>query len=140
MALFANVVANPAPAGEDGGHLTWDAPQTLQPGSRTEIQLTLTAAQATSRATISATGAFQLGVIRTYQVQRLTSFLDPTNSSQAANYNRNQSELTVSSGGLTGTGYGKGTQTNLAFVPEQHTDFIFTVVGEQFGFMGAHSA
>jgi hypothetical protein len=58
---FANVVANPAPAGEDGGHLTWDAPQTLQPGSRTEIQLTLTAAQATSRATISATGAFQLG-------------------------------------------------------------------------------
>ena len=82
-------------------------------------------------------GAFQLGVIQKYQVQRLTSFLAPQNSSADANYNRNQSEITIGSGGITGTGYLEGIQTNLAFVPEQHTDFIFTVVGEQFGFIGA---
>ena len=82
-------------------------------------------------------GAFQLHVIKSYQVDRLTSFIDPANSSSAATYNREQSEITIGSGGITGTGYGRGTQTNLAFVPEQHTDFIFTVVGEQFGFMGA---
>jgi rod shape determining protein RodA len=80
--------------------------------------------------------AFQLGLVKSYQVDRLRAFLDPQNSSQAAGYNQEQSLITIGSGGMFGTGYLHGTQTNLDFVPEQHTDFIFTVVGEEFGFVG----
>ncbi|MGH2596371.1 MAG: rod shape-determining protein RodA [Actinomycetota bacterium] len=81
--------------------------------------------------------AFQLGAIKTYQIQRLTGFLDPQNSDAASTYNRQQAEIAVGAGGLFGRGYLEGVQTNLDFVPEQHTDFIFTVVGEEFGFAGA---
>jgi rod shape determining protein RodA len=82
-------------------------------------------------------GAFQLGLVKEYQIARLTSFLDPENDPQRTGYNRLQAEIAIGSGGLTGLGYLQGTQTNLDFVPEQHTDFIFTVVGEEFGFVGA---
>ena len=82
-------------------------------------------------------GAFQLGLVKEYQIARLTSFLDPANDPQRTGYNRLQAEIAIGSGGLTGVGYLQGTQTNLDFVPEQHTDFIFTVVGEEFGFVGA---
>jgi rod shape determining protein RodA len=82
-------------------------------------------------------GAFQLGLVKSYQIDRLRAFLDPQNSSQTAGYNQEQSLITIGSGGMFGTGYLHGTQTNLDFVPEQHTDFIFTVVGEEFGFVGA---
>jgi rod shape determining protein RodA len=82
-------------------------------------------------------GAFKLGLIKDYQVARLTSFVDSRNGAAEARYNRDQSEIAIGSGGLTGTGYLKGPQTNLDFVPEQHTDFIFTVVGEEFGFAGS---
>ncbi len=81
--------------------------------------------------------AFQLHVIRDYQVARLTGFLDPQNSADTTRYNREQAEIAVGAGGLFGRGYLSGTQTNLDFVPEQHTDFIFTVVGEEFGFFGS---
>jgi rod shape determining protein RodA len=82
-------------------------------------------------------GAFQLGLVKEYQIARLTSFLDPADDPQRTGYNRLQAEIAIGSGGLTGVGYLQGTQTNLDFVPEQHTDFIFTVVGEEFGFFGA---
>ncbi|MDP9297005.1 MAG: rod shape-determining protein RodA, partial [Actinomycetota bacterium] len=82
-------------------------------------------------------GAFQLGVVKDYQLQRLTGFLDPQNDPLQGGYNKTQSEIGIGSGGLTGSGYLHGTQTNLDFIPEQHTDFIFTVVGEEFGFVGA---
>jgi rod shape determining protein RodA len=82
-------------------------------------------------------GAFQMGLVKDYQINRLRAFLDPASSTPAATYNRDQSEIAIGAGGLTGVGYGRGTQTNLDFVPEQHTDFIFTVVGEEFGFVGA---
>src|SRR5207237_5875399 len=82
-------------------------------------------------------GAFHLHIIKQYQLQRLTSFLDPTNNTQTASYNLHQSEIAIGAGGLSGRGYLQGTQTNLSFVPEQHTDFIFTVVGEELGFRGA---
>ena len=82
-------------------------------------------------------GALQVGLIREYQVNRLTSFLDPKNDPLRTGYNRQQAEIAIGSGGLVGLGYLKGTQTNLDFVPEQHTDFVFTVVGEEFGFVGA---
>jgi rod shape determining protein RodA len=81
--------------------------------------------------------AFQLGAIQHYQIQRLTGFLDPQNSDAASKYNRQQAEIAVGAGGLFGRGYLNGVETNLDFVPEQHTDFIFTVVGEEFGFAGA---
>jgi rod shape determining protein RodA len=82
-------------------------------------------------------GAFQLGVVKDYQVARLTSWLDPTNDPRRTDYNKQQAEIAIGSGGMFGRGYLNGTQTNLDFVPEQHTDFIFTVVGEEFGFAGA---
>ena len=80
--------------------------------------------------------AFQLGVVKTYQIDRVTGFLDDeTNTS--AQYNKHQAEIAIGAGGLTGVGWLKGTQTNLNYVPEQHTDFIFTAVGEEFGFVGS---
>jgi rod shape determining protein RodA len=82
-------------------------------------------------------GALQTGLVRDYQIDRLRAFLDPENVPQAILHNREQAEITIGSGGLTGRGFLSGTQTNLDFVPEQHTDFIFTVVGEEFGFAGA---
>jgi rod shape determining protein RodA len=82
-------------------------------------------------------GAFQLHIVKDYQIQRLTSFLDPQSDARAAGYNKQQAEIAIGAGGLTGRGYLKGTQTNLDFVPAQHTDFVFTVVGEELGFFGA---
>ncbi|MFM7718092.1 MAG: rod shape-determining protein RodA [Actinomycetota bacterium] len=82
-------------------------------------------------------GALQLGLIQEYQVNRLTSFLDPENDPLRSGYNRKQAEIAIGAGGVVGLGYLRGTQTNLDFVPEQHTDFIFTVVGEEFGFVGS---
>ena len=81
--------------------------------------------------------AFQLNVIQDFQVQRLTAFLDRANAPEDARYNLDQSLVAVGSGGLFGRGYLQGTQTNLDYVPRQHTDFIFTAAGEQFGFVGA---
>jgi rod shape determining protein RodA len=82
-------------------------------------------------------GAFQLHIVKDYQIQRLASFLDPKADAQRAGYNKEQAEIAIGAGGLTGRGFLKGTQTNLDFVPAQHTDFIFTVVGEELGFLGA---
>ena len=80
---------------------------------------------------------FQVGLVREYQIERLRGFLDPASVSEDALHNREQAEIAIGSGGLTGVGYLQGSQTNLDFVPEQHTDFVFTVVGEEFGFAGA---
>ena len=79
---------------------------------------------------------FQTGVIKDFQRQRLTAFLDPQNVPAADRYNLDQSLIAVGSGGVFGKGYLQGIQTNLDYVPEQHTDFIFTVAGEEFGFVG----
>jgi len=81
--------------------------------------------------------AFQLHVIQDFQRQRLTAFLDRQNAPEDARYNLDQSLIAVGSGGLFGRGYLQGTQTNLDYVPRQHTDFIFTAAGEEFGFVGA---
>jgi rod shape determining protein RodA len=88
-------------------------------------------------AVIGFTAALQLGVIKDFQIQRLKTFLNPSNGTLTTDYNLHQSEIAIGAGGVIGRGYLKGTQTNLAFVPEQQTDFIFTVVGEEFGFVGA---
>jgi len=79
----------------------------------------------------------QLGVLKQYQLDRLGAFLDPKGDTHRASYNQNQSKVAIGGGGLLGKGLFKGTQTNLSFVPEQHTDFIFTAIGEELGFAGA---
>jgi rod shape determining protein RodA len=82
-------------------------------------------------------GATKLGVINDYQVKRLQSFVDPNADSQGAGYQLRQARITVGSGGFLGTGLFDGPQTSGRFVPEQQTDFIFTVAGEQLGFLGS---
>lgn len=85
-----------------------------------------------------------LGVLKQYQVDRLATFLHQnqhghSGQSQTLYYNLDQSKTAIGSGGLFGKNLFHGSQTNLAFVPEQQTDFIFTAVGEQLGFVGAAS-
>jgi rod shape determining protein RodA len=81
--------------------------------------------------------ATKAGVISEYQVKRLQAFVDPNADSQGSGYQLRQARITVGSGGLLGTGLFNGPQTNGRFVPEQQTDFIFTVAGEELGFFGS---
>ena len=78
-----------------------------------------------------------LGLLADYQEDRLTSVFDSGADPQGAGYNQEQSELAIESGGWDGQGLYEGPQTQGGFVPEQHTDFIFTAVGEELGFVGA---
>jgi rod shape determining protein RodA len=71
-----------------------------------------------------------------YQQNRILVFLDPSIDPRGAGYNLIQSRVAIGSGGMFGKGFLEGTQKRLAFLPEQHTDFIFSVVGEEFGFIG----
>jgi rod shape determining protein RodA len=80
--------------------------------------------------------AVKVGVISDYQLKRLQSFVNPGADSQGSGYQLRQARITVGSGGLFGTGIFNGPQTNGRFVPEQQTDFIFTVAGEETGFLG----
>jgi rod shape determining protein RodA len=88
---------------------------------------------------IGVVGMFKLNVLREYQKERLTAFIDPgaDPSGRGYTYNARQALIAIGSGGVTGKGYLRGTQTNLQYVPEQKTDFVFTVVGEELGFAGA---
>jgi len=81
--------------------------------------------------------AVKAGVISDYQINRLQTFVDPNADTQGAGYQLRQARITVGSGGLIGTGLFNGPQTNGRFVPEQQTDFIFTVAGEELGFLGS---
>ncbi|HEY5384205.1 MAG TPA: rod shape-determining protein RodA [Acidimicrobiales bacterium] len=86
--------------------------------------------------------AIEGGLLHHYQIARLTTFLNPNSHStnpyvQEVIYNGQQSLNAIGSGGLLGSGIGHGTATNLGYVPEQQTDFIFTAVAEQLGFVGA---
>ena len=74
--------------------------------------------------------------LKPYQQKRLTVFLDPSLDPREAGYHVTQSKIAIGSGGWLGKGYTLGTQKRLAFLPEQHTDFIFSVVGEELGFFG----
>jgi rod shape determining protein RodA len=83
-------------------------------------------------------GVVSLGLLKQYQIDRLTTvFSSGAKAKQGAAYNQNQSKQTIAIGGFTGRGLFKGSQTRLGFVPEQQTDFIFTAVGEELGFVGA---
>jgi rod shape determining protein RodA len=74
--------------------------------------------------------------LATYQQNRLLTFLNPEVDPRAAGYHAIQSRVAIGSGGWFGTGYTEGPQKRLAFLPEQHTDFVFSVVGEELGFVG----
>ena len=80
--------------------------------------------------------AVKTGAVSEYQVARLQSFIDPTSDPQATGYQIRQSRITIGSGGFFGKGLFEGPQTSGRFVPEQQTDFIFTVAGEELGFVG----
>jgi rod shape determining protein RodA len=75
-------------------------------------------------------------ILKGYQEQRLTSFLHPSEDARDAGYQQHQAQIAIGSGEKTGRG-NQATQTRLDFVPERHTDFIFAVIGERYGFMGA---
>ncbi|MEV7868967.1 rod shape-determining protein RodA [Streptomyces sp. NPDC088124] len=78
-----------------------------------------------------------LGVLDEYQINRFAAFANPELDPAGVGYNTNQARIAIGSGGLTGTGLFNGSQTTGQFVPEQQTDFVFTVAGEELGFLGA---
>jgi len=86
---------------------------------------------------IAVFGILQSSALDQYQKDRLTAFANPDGVSAQARYNIDQAQTAISSGGLTGYGLGKGPSTRLGYVPAQQTDFIFTVAGEEFGFVGS---
>ncbi|SLN47020.1 rod shape-determining protein RodA [Pseudooctadecabacter jejudonensis] len=76
-------------------------------------------------------------ILQDYQYRRIDTFLDPTQDPLGAGYHITQAKIALGSGGWTGRGYMQGTQSRLNFLPEKHTDFIFTTLAEEFGFVGA---
>lgn len=77
--------------------------------------------------------------LKDYQYRRIDTFLDPSTDPLGAGYHITQANIALGSGGWTGRGYMQGTQSRLNFLPEKHTDFIFTTLAEEFGFVGAFS-
>ena len=75
-------------------------------------------------------------LLRPYQKKRVLTFLDPSTDPTGAGYHIMQSQIALGSGGITGRGFGKGTQSHLDFLPEKQTDFIFTMLAEEFGLLG----
>jgi len=78
-------------------------------------------------------------LLNDYQYRRIDTFLDPAADPLGAGYHITQSKIALGSGGWTGRGFMQGTQSRLNFLPEKHTDFIFTTLAEEFGFVGAFS-
>ncbi|MCB1329155.1 MAG: rod shape-determining protein RodA [Maritimibacter sp.] len=78
-------------------------------------------------------------LLKDYQYRRIDTFLDPASDPLGAGYHITQSKIALGSGGWTGRGFLQGTQSRLNFLPEKHTDFIFTSLAEEFGFVGAAS-
>lgn len=78
-------------------------------------------------------------LLQDYQYRRIDTFLDPSQDPLGAGYHISQSQIALGSGGLSGRGFMEGTQSRLNFLPEKHTDFIFTTLAEEFGFVGAVS-
>ena len=99
-------------------------------------------------ATVAAAGIATIGAVfqsrgtewqllKDYQFRRIDTFLDPANDPLGAGYHITQAKIAFGSGGWTGRGFMQGTQSRLNFLPEKHTDFIFTTLAEEFGFVGA---
>jgi rod shape determining protein RodA len=80
---------------------------------------------------------FIWGMLKAYQRQRIIAFLNPGLDPHGAGYHSLQSKIAIGSGGFFGKGFLRGSQTQLQYIPEQHSDFIFSAIGEEFGFIGA---
>lgn len=91
----------------------------------------------TAAAVLAVIAVFQLDLVDSYQRERLTDFARSGDTSTGSGFQSEQAETAIGAGGLFGAGLFEGTQTKLGFVPEQQTDFIFTVVGEELGFAGS---
>ncbi|MBD0837659.1 rod shape-determining protein RodA [Streptomyces sp. TRM68416] len=89
-----------------------------------------------SAGTIGALAVWQLHILDDYQIARFAAFANPSLDPAGVGYNTNQARIAIGSGGLTGSGLFNGSQTTGQFVPEQQTDFVFTVAGEELGFVG----
>jgi rod shape determining protein RodA len=89
---------------------------------------------------LSMFAAVKLGVLKKFQLDRLLAFTDPEGKTSDIAFNITQSKIAIGSGGLVGKGLNQGTQTQYGFVPEQHSDFIFTALGEQLGLIGCATA
>jgi len=81
--------------------------------------------------------AYRFEFLKTYQIERILTFMNPDRDPLGQGYHLLQSKIALGSGGLDGKGYMQGTQSQLKFLPEMQTDFIFTIFGEEFGFVGA---
>jgi rod shape determining protein RodA len=86
---------------------------------------------------IGCVAIWQLHILDEYQINRFAAFANPDLDPAGVGYNTNQARIAIGSGGLTGAGLFHGSQTTGQFVPEQQTDFVFTVAGEELGFLGA---
>jgi rod shape determining protein RodA len=91
--------------------------------------------------TLLVTGIFitkgtEYQLLKDYQYKRIETFIDPSSDPLGSGYHITQSKIALGSGGMTGRGFMQGTQQRLNFLPEKHTDFIFTTLGEEFGFVG----
>ena len=85
----------------------------------------------------AAVGAwFGWSMLHDYQKQRVLTFMDPQNDPLGAGYHIIQSQIAIGSGGVFGKGWMNGSQSQLEYLPERHTDFIFAVIGEEFGLLG----
>lgn len=100
-------------------------------GTRMRHLLLLAAAGA-----VAVVAAFALGLVDQYQLDRLTAFARPDEGGRTFGYNTLQARIAIGSGGLWGQGWGQGSQTQGGFVPYDHTDFVFSVAGEELGFVG----
>ena len=89
--------------------------------------------------TVFASRGTEWQLIKDYQFRRIDTFLDPSTDPLGAGYHITQSKIALGSGGWSGKGFMQGTQSRLNFLPEKHTDFIFTTLAEEFGFLGAFS-
>jgi rod shape determining protein RodA len=85
---------------------------------------------------VFATKGTQYQLLKDYQYKRIETFIDPSTDPLGSGYHITQSKIALGSGGMTGRGFMQGTQQRLNFLPEKHTDFIFTTLGEEFGFVG----
>ncbi|MGL4415306.1 rod shape-determining protein RodA [Roseinatronobacter monicus] len=90
-------------------------------------------------ATVMSSRGTEWQILKDYQYRRIDAFMDPTLDPLGAGYHINQSMIALGSGGWSGRGFMEGTQARLNFLPEKHTDFIFTTLAEEFGFVGASS-
>ncbi|MEM6423509.1 MAG: FtsW/RodA/SpoVE family cell cycle protein, partial [Pseudomonadota bacterium] len=88
---------------------------------------------------VIATRGTEWQILKDYQYRRIDTFLDPEKDPLGAGYHITQSKIAMGSGGLEGRGFMQGTQSRLNFLPEKHTDFIFTTLSEEFGFIGSFS-